>query len=187
MAMLRNRLELAKFFNEQGFKVGAEIGVFAGYYSEVLCQAIPGLKLYCVDYWQAYPGYGDYMNQRRLDKAYAEAQERLKSYNAELIKGWSTEIAKDFKDGSLDFVYIDANHGYQHCYEDIVAWTPKVRKGGIVAGDDYYMTRSGNYGVIKAVHDFIDKTGYELQLTPWDLKDPAEDNRQPQWWFWKTK
>lgn len=181
--LLKNRHELARHFNKLGFKKGAEVGVFDGYYSEILCREIPGLKLYSIDAWQAYSGYGDHMNQKRLTAAYEKAKERLAPYNCELFQKFSVDAVNYFEDGSLDFVYIDANHGYQHVKEDIERWTPKVRKGGIVAGDDYYMMRSGNLGVIKAIHEYVDEHGYELQLTPWDLSNPKEDDQQPQWFF----
>jgi predicted O-methyltransferase YrrM len=186
MARVNNRLELAQFLRDSGYKVGAEVGVFDGYYSEILCQQIPDLDLYSIDPWQAYPGYGDHMNQKRLINAYELAQVRLKPYpRCQLVKKFSIEAAKDFVDGSLDFVYIDANHGYGHVKEDLKAWTPKVREGGVVCGDDYYMMRSGNIGVIRAVNEFVEEHGYDLQTTPWDLKNPKEDDRQPQWFLIK--
>ena len=121
-----------------------------------------------------------------MRNAYEIATERLKPYNCAIIKQFSKDAAQTFKDGVLDFVYIDANHEYKFVLEDIEVWTPKVRNGGIVSGDDYYMTQTGNFGVIQAVHEYTEKYGYELQITPWDLKAATEDNMQPQWWFVKT-
>ncbi len=185
MSILRNRLELAKHFAKLGFKTGAEVGVFSGYYSEVLCQTIPNLKLYCIDPWEVYPGYRDRKFEPNMREAYETAQTKLAPFDVEIIKKYSLDAAKDFKDKSLDFVYIDGNHEYKYVKQDIEAWTPKVRQGGIVAGDDYYMTRAGNLGVIQAIHEYVDEHGYKLQLTGWDLGNPEADNRQPQWWFIK--
>ena len=42
-----------------------------------------------------------------------------------------------FDDGSLDFVFIDADHEYKSVKSDIVAWILKVKKGGILAGHDH--------------------------------------------------
>ena len=53
------------------------------------------------------------------------------------------EAAEDFKDESLDFVYIDANHEFRYIAEDLAEWTKKVRKGGIVAGHDYFFVKTG--------------------------------------------
>jgi predicted O-methyltransferase YrrM len=45
--------------------------------------------------------------------------------------------ADDFLDNSLDFVYIDAGHRFDDVVQDIIKWTKKVRKGGIISGHDY--------------------------------------------------
>ena len=37
----------------------------------------------------------------------------------------------------LDLVFIDAAHTYEAVAEDIRAWLPKVRLGGVLCGDDY--------------------------------------------------
>jgi cephalosporin hydroxylase len=49
----------------------------------------------------------------------------------------SVEASKLYKDGNLDFVFIDAMHTYDAVKEDIAAWLPKVRVGGVLAGHDY--------------------------------------------------
>ena len=47
------------------------------------------------------------------------------------------EAVRDFDIGSLDFVYIDANHKFRYIAEDIYEWAKRVRSGGIVSGHDY--------------------------------------------------
>jgi predicted O-methyltransferase YrrM len=49
----------------------------------------------------------------------------------------TAEAAKQVEDGSLDFVFIDADHSYEGVKADIEAWDPKVREGGYVIGHDY--------------------------------------------------
>ena len=90
-----NRIKLAEYFNELGFKVGAEIGVAKGYYSEILCQSIPGLKLYCIDSWSAYPTYDH--DTEKHENNYTIAQKTLGKYNCELIKKFSMEAVKDLE------------------------------------------------------------------------------------------
>lgn len=51
--------------------------------------------------------------------------------------GDSVEVAKEFDDNSIDFVFIDGNHLYEYVRADIGAWLPKVKKGGVIAGDDW--------------------------------------------------
>eukprot|EP00951_Prasinocladus_malaysianus_P000463 scaffold3461_cov18-Prasinocladus_malaysianus.AAC.2 len=43
----------------------------------------------------------------------------------------------NFTDVSLDFSNVDARHDYKSAWEDKVSYWPKLRCGGILAGDDY--------------------------------------------------
>tara|TARA_Y100000310_G_scaffold343561_1_gene451810 strand:- start:1886 stop:2479 length:594 start_codon:yes stop_codon:yes gene_type:complete len=52
------------------------------------------------------------------------------------IRLTSIEASKLYENNSLDFVLIDASHKYKDVKDDIKNWLPKVRKGGILAGDD---------------------------------------------------
>lgn len=49
----------------------------------------------------------------------------------------SIEASKLFPNKSFDFVYIDGLHTYEALKADIAVWTPKVRIGGMIAGDDF--------------------------------------------------
>lgn len=170
---MKNRTELVDFLAKQGFKKGAEIGVFTGYYSELLCKAMPGLDLTCVDIW----GWGKYK------EAEQECIKRLKPYNCKIIKDYSVNAAKQIEDESLDFVYIDGAHDYKNVRDDLEAWTPKVRVGGIVAGDDFYDFPSGKGGVMKAVTEYTSHHLFNLKLTDWDIDNPVRDDRQPSFYF----
>lgn len=182
---MKNRIELAQYFNQLGFKRIAEVGVFDGHYSQVLCQQIPGVKLYAIDPWVGYQGYRDHKFKESFDRAEKMARERLAPYDCEIIKKFSVDAAKDFEDGSLDAVFIDGNHEYKYVKEDIELWAPKVKVGGIVSGHDYYKTPTGNVGVINAVDEFINEYGYKLEITDWDNDNPVRDDRQPCWWVRK--
>lgn len=48
----------------------------------------------------------------------------------------SVEAASRYADASLDFVWIDASHDTQSVHDDLEAWYPKVKPGGILAGHD---------------------------------------------------
>ena len=174
--MLNSRTDLPRLFAGEGFTKGAEIGVFTGYFSELMFKAIPNLHLYCVDIW----GTGKYK------KAEDECLERLRPYNATIIKKYSVEAAREIPDDSLDFVYIDGAHDYDNVKADLKAWAPKVRVGGIISGDDFYDFPSGKGGVMRAVTEFTSHHHYDLQLTAWDIDNPTRDDRQPAFWFVKS-
>jgi predicted O-methyltransferase YrrM len=53
------------------------------------------------------------------------------------IRMASVNAAKLFPDNSIDIVFIDACHEYECVKEDINAWLPKIKKGGIISGHDY--------------------------------------------------
>jgi len=55
------------------------------------------------------------------------------------IRKTSVEAAKDFADGSLDAVYIDAEHDEDSVREDIRTWRPKLKRGGILSGHDFVL------------------------------------------------
>lgn len=131
------RDNLSGLFCELGFKVGVEIGVEQGIFSQSLCKNNPALKLYAIDPWAAYPGYRLNKTQTLVDAYYSEAKTRLAPYNCTLVRKFSLDAVRDFSDQSLDFVYVDGNHNFQNCTNDIAQWTKKIKFGGVIAGHDY--------------------------------------------------
>jgi len=158
------RKALAQLFKELNYTKGAEIGVSTGLFSEVLCQGIPDLELLCVDLWEAYYHFTANSGKRH----YEAAKTRLAPYNATLVKKKSVAAAADVPDGSLDFIYIDADHRFDYVMEDLIAWARKVRKGGIVSGHDYYRFR--NAGVVPAVDVYTHVHG----IHEWFITDEKE-------------
>jgi predicted O-methyltransferase YrrM len=64
----------------------------------------------------------------------------------------SLTAATMYEDESLDFVFIDASHDYISVKNDIIAWLPKVKKGGVLSGDDYLHKHGG---VVQAVNEIF--------------------------------
>lgn len=89
-----------------------------------------------------------------------------------LMRMDSISAAKYIADGSLDLVFIDADHLYEGVKNDIIAWMPKVRTGGILCGHDYDPT--GNFtGLIEAVHEMCGDVA--------TINTGGEDNNHV-WW-----
>lgn len=47
------------------------------------------------------------------------------------------QAATHFVNGTVDFVFVDADHSYEGCRTDIEAWLPKIKNGGVLAGHDF--------------------------------------------------
>lgn len=122
---------------------GAEIGVRQGLFTAFMLKTFGGLHMVAVDLWQPRmprdePGYETYQNYD-FATIRAEFDDRTRWYRDRLtvLNKDSVAAANDVKDGSLDFVFIDADHSYSSVKADIAAWRPKVRRGGILTGHDY--------------------------------------------------
>lgn len=146
-----HREDLPNVYKELGFKVGAEIGVFKGEYT--LKMAEVGLKIFAIDPWTA---YHDFPDQNVMDGFYEETKERLINADVEIMRMGSIDAVGQFKDESLDFVYIDGDHELKGVLDDIWHWYPKVKRGGIIAGHDYIkFARQNNSHVVQAVQAFV--------------------------------
>lgn len=179
---METRIDLAKYFDKLGFKEGAEIGVADGYFSQVLCENIPGLILHCIDPWSVYKENRRGGKQLQHDDNYTSTLVRLSGYDAELIMSKSEDAVFNFEDNSLDFVYIDGNHDFDYVMQDIIIWSRKVKPGGIISGHDYYHFR--NSGVIEAVDCYTKYHNKQLNIIK-ECNLPRRDDRHPNWWFVK--
>ena len=61
------------------------------------------------------------------------------------------------KSGSLNVVYIDGDHSYAACLEDLTIWWPKLKPGGSLVVDDHQTGRWWGTDVIEAAKTFHPK------------------------------
>lgn len=163
-----SRNDLPEFFKEMGFKVGAEIGVDKGQFSEVIAKS--GLKLYAIDPWRSYDDYKETQGQERLDFLYEHTKRVLSPYpNATIIRKTSMDALEDFDDHSLDFVYIDGNHQLQYVIQDLVGWAKKVKIGGVISGHDYIYTNPRTQAGICHVIPALDAYTRAYRVDNWYL------------------
>lgn len=161
-----SRKALPALFASRDYRAGAEIGVWHGQFSAALCQANPHLKLLCVDSWTFFHGHINtktfYKSPQGMRDAEAAARQRLAPFGCDIRKGQSVDVAQTVSDGSLDFVYIDADHSYRAVLEDLRAWSPKVRSGGVISGHDYRVEPAKPFiQVIDAVKTFVAEAGID--------------------------
>ena len=147
----------------RGLKM-VEIGSYAGESSEIWAQSGVFDKIVCVDAWMNGYDSSDYASNT-TELAEKKFDEIAAKYPCiEKKKCDSITAAKDFEDGSLDLVYIDAMHTYDAVKTDIEAWLPKVRKGGIISGHDY---QKGWDGVVLAVNEKFGKPEMTFEDSSW--------------------
>jgi hypothetical protein len=147
---------------------GVEVGVWKGEFSLLILQRVRPAKLMLVDPWAFDPRFAESLFGGRAAKSQADMDEICRKvharFRAEIARGavsicrsTSVEAAASVPGESVDWVYIDGNHTYEYVLEDLRAWYPKVRPGGLVAGDDY--DRPGAWwgdGVTRAVTEFVE-------------------------------
>lgn len=139
---LRTRNNLGALLQKRNFTDGAEVGVQKGYHAKTLLQNWKSCKSFkLIDLWAHQKNYeeGANVDDAAQEGHYQETKKLLEPFKdkTEFLRMLSVEAAQKIPDRSLDFVYIDARHDYCGVREDIQAYYPKLRPGGILAGHDY--------------------------------------------------
>lgn len=89
-----------------------------------------------------------------------------------IVKATSLEAAATYEDRSISFLMIDASHKYEDVVDDINAWFPKLKFGGIMSGDDLDWPE-----VKQAVEDTCKHYGV-YQTSTWFFKKQTETLEQ---------
>jgi len=152
--IIKRYVWLSDMINSERFTIGAEIGCAIGATTSRLLSACPDLILYAVDLWGVIPEEVRDNNYDTWDFTEVRKQfdNSIKPYRdrVHIMPGISWEIALQFKDRTLDFIFIDAAHNYESVKKDILAWTPKLKDNGIITGHDFEFP-----GVEKALKELI--------------------------------
>ncbi len=139
--------------------IGAEIGVFKGDNAESILSLLNIKELVLVDPWKEYvdPGTGVVeFDKSYFQNLYEEVKNKFSNNSkVKIIRDYSENAAKMFNDEYFDFVYLDGDHGYEGVRKDLEAWYPKLKKFGVMCGDDY--GHPSGLGVIEAVNEFAYK------------------------------
>jgi hypothetical protein len=142
---------IAYLANKHKWTLGAELGIFRGQTFLHVLKSCPQLTLIGVDLWEPQPdnkGPENYMewphqqNEKTVREGAAQFGDR-----AIIYKMLTSEAAKFVEDNSLDFVFVDADHGTDAVRNDILTWLPKIKDSGCILGHDI------NWPTIKVVVD----------------------------------
>lgn len=145
---------------------GVEIGVLEGEFSQVILSHNPR-KLVLVDAWLHFEsGYADPANvdQGGQDARFRRVTERFAGDpRVEIIRSLSrAEGVALALDGKPDWIYIDANHAEEDCYQDLWFYSQFTP---VLAAHDYLPDNNAlGFGVRRAVERFLELGGWEIDL-----------------------
>jgi hypothetical protein len=174
--------------------VGAELGVFKGEFSVEILRHVAPRELHLVDVWweafgEFYPDWGRYTDFGRLRTraAYERAVEVATQASPSGTKlifhvGDDLPYLRSVPDGYFDWVYIDSSHEYAHTAAELAILVTKVRRGGLICGDDWTDDEGHVHaGVARAVKEFLADhvAAFELKYLrsgQWLLGPPGRQN-----------
>ena len=151
-------------------EVGAYLGRSTAYLASRLRQARKRIRLFVVDLWDGW-FYDNFQQQTPMPQAADVYWHFLRNMQrcgvCHLlcpVKLASERAASLFEDGSVDFVYLDADHAEAAVQRDLEVWFPKVRPGGVLAGHDYL--NNDFPGVRRAADAFFAERHISLRSLP---------------------
>ena len=153
-------------------EVGSWKGKSSAYMAVEIANSCKEIDFYCVDTWEGSIENKGMEELSRLYDIFLSNMKPVESYYTPL-KMKSLDAVSRFGDHSLDFVFIDASHEYEDVKADIIAWLPKIKPGGVLAGHDYYIGDFDYYpGVKQAVNEEFSE--FEAKYNCWIFQVPNQ-------------
>lgn len=142
LSELDQRDNLGEWLNRRGLLgIGVEVGSLCGEFARTIISKWNGQKLIMLDPWekQSPDVYREFTNNTDFSGAMASCESLWKEYPERIVlmRDYSPKASVYFQNFSLDWVYLDGNHSYEAVSEDLRAWWPKVRPGGLFGGHDF--------------------------------------------------
>jgi uncharacterized UPF0146 family protein len=161
----------SKVINDNNYKNVAEVGIGFGTHAKHILSNTNIDRLYLIDPMVYYPNdlfAIEVMKQEpespgnNFNELYDLINNELDLWKKKYI--WfrkpSLEITnEEIADDSLECIFIDGDHSYNAVLNDLRFWWKKLKQGGQMLGDDYWMD-----DVSKAVHDFANEKNIEIKF-----------------------
>lgn len=154
-----------RYNNAHFVEVGAWQGSSTAYMGVEIINSGKNIKFDVYDIWGRYSIDG--LNTKNPQQYPDNFVEQMFRENIEPVKSVvnatkldSVSASTYYQDNSLDFVFVDADHGFEAVIKDLQAWVPKVKAGGHIAGHDYF----NDEGVRQAVRQYFNKNDDSLYV-----------------------
>ena len=158
----------------------AELGVFEGFFSQMILTINKPEKLHLIDCWETQEDFDDLekninanneKQEQRYDKVVNKFKKEIENNTVEIHRKYTNDAVNDFPDNYFDWIYIDADHRYNGVLSDLTLYLPKLKKDGMYAGDDY--ADISYLGVIPAVKHFCKDFNFDIYK---NFKCPTSQN-----------
>jgi len=146
-----------------------EIGSFEGMSTIWMLENIlteESSQIFCIDAWAEWTGDAFVRFVSNINKT------GLKD-KVHIVKGDSSEELRIFPKEHFDFIYVDGNHDEKAVIKDAIGSFRILKKGGIIAFDDYLLgisypnspgSKAMNGSTKKAIDYFLDVFQDELEI-----------------------
>ena len=190
-----NRHELIEFIGTGATSTMVELGVFEGEFSAHCRRVLNPGRLTLIDHWD-YSKYDFVLEgapqsrhirsifkqyfhgdpEKALQAAYVKVLDRFRGDSSvDVLRLDIAEAAGQFADASVDIIYLDGSHTYEHVLRDLHLWFPKLSPGGLFICNDFYESQISslqNMGVIPAIQTFAKRQKiYPIVLSASDWSD----------------
>ena len=121
-----------------------EVGTWCGWTAAVL--ALGGPKVICIDTFMMSDPFtkpsATLLRKRgerhgTLDRHALHLIELGLGERVATVQAKSVEAAQAMGRGIADFIFLDADHAYQEVINDLIAWEPVLKPGGLLCGDNW--------------------------------------------------
>lgn len=133
---------LAKMIRESNDAHFVEIGTWKGksaaFAGVEIANQKKNIRYDTIDWFKG-SGEPAHINDPEIDSLYEVCLSNLKPVldYVNVINSDSVEAAKNYEDGSVDFLILDGDHSFDGVKRDLEAWLPKIKEGGVLCADDW--------------------------------------------------
>jgi SAM-dependent methyltransferase len=151
----------SEIIRQNDYKIIAEVGIGYGTHAKYILKENPAIhQLYLIDPMKYYLNdqfaedivSKDSIESNAFDELFQLINKELELWKSKIVWYRKESLAilpEDIADDSIDCIFIDGDHSYVAVLADLRFWWKKLRVGGQILGDDYWMD-----DVKQAVSDF---------------------------------